>query len=166
MRLEIIANEEIRANKVRLIDADGKMNEVSLHDAMEIANHSETDLIQVTVDHGVPVCKLGDLSKYKYQMQQKAKQQNRSAKRVKRKEIQITPFIADHDLEIKLASARRILEGGDCLLLKLTMKGREVLKANEYAKKLNEFADQLSCLYKKRSGTVISGRYITISLQP
>ena len=67
-----LANNQIRAREVRLIDETGKqMGVVPLEEALNLAKERNLDLIQVTEKVEPPVCKLGDYGKYLYQEEKK-----------------------------------------------------------------------------------------------
>ena len=68
-------NEEIKASRVRLIDAEGKqVGVVSIDEAMEAAGSAKLDLVQVMPDDDPPVCKLMDYGKYKYRQKRRLHQ--------------------------------------------------------------------------------------------
>ncbi|HIC86658.1 MAG TPA: translation initiation factor IF-3, partial [Aquificae bacterium] len=60
---------EIRALRVRLIDAEGKqMGILPRREALEIARREGLDLVEVAPQANPPVCRLLDYGKFKYQM--------------------------------------------------------------------------------------------------
>ena len=57
-------NEQITANKVRLIGADGKqIGIVSLKEALHRAEAEDLDLVEISPNADPPVCRIMDLSK-------------------------------------------------------------------------------------------------------
>ena len=64
----INVNRRIRAREVRLIDAEGKqLGVVPLSEALETAESSGLDLVEVSPNVNPPVCRVMDYGRYKYQ---------------------------------------------------------------------------------------------------
>lgn len=107
-------NEQIRAQTVRLIGEDGKQINVMARDqALGLAREQEKDLVEVAPLASPPVVKLIEFSKFLYQLKKKKRAEKKSSKTSETKQIRMTPFIGDHDLEIKLKRAREFIEDGD-----------------------------------------------------
>ncbi len=58
---------------------------------------------------------MGDFGKYRYDLQQKAKDAKKKQKAVTWKEIRVSPKIDDHDIDTKIRSAAKFLDEGDKL---------------------------------------------------
>ena len=97
-------NEEITNKKVRIVGStyDGEM---SLTDAFNIAEDEGMDLVEMSDNNGVSICKLMNYSKFLYE-QKKAK---KVQKKAVLKEIKMGCNIADHDLKISHKKAKNIL---------------------------------------------------------
>jgi translation initiation factor IF-3 len=120
-------NEDIRADKIRLIDAEGEMRGVmSVREALALAEEAGLDLVEVSPGAEPPVCKILDYGKYKYEQQKKAAEARKKQKVIEVKEIKLRPTIEDHDYGVKLRSARRFLEAGDKVKVTLRFRGREM----------------------------------------
>ena len=66
-------NDNITANKVRLIDQNGEMLGVfGTKQAIEKAFEAGLDLVEISPNAEPPVCKILDYGKYKYKQQKKA----------------------------------------------------------------------------------------------
>jgi translation initiation factor IF-3 len=138
-----LANNQIRAREVRLIDETGKqLGVVSLESALQMARERNLDLIQVTEKVEPPVCRLGDYGKYLYQEEKKEKATHKKAGG-ELKGIRLTFNISQHDLEIRAHQAEKFLNKGDKVRIELRLRGRE--KAlGDYAKgKINSFLETL-----------------------
>ncbi len=57
-------NDEIRANKVRLVGDNVEQGIYDIHKAMQIADELELDLIEINPNAEPPVCKVLDYQKY------------------------------------------------------------------------------------------------------
>ena len=66
-------NESIRADKIRVVGADGEMKGVmSVREALALAEEAGLDLVEISPNTDPPVCKILDYGKYKYEQQKKA----------------------------------------------------------------------------------------------
>ena len=72
----ILSNREIRARDVRLIGADGdNLGIYPFFKALDSASQQGLDLILINPMSNPPICKIGDVGKYKYDLQKKEKEQ-------------------------------------------------------------------------------------------
>ncbi len=119
-------NNQIRADKVRLIGADGEMvGVVSVREALETAEESGLDLIEISPHAEPPVCKISDFGKYRYELQKKEAAARKNQKITVTKEVKIRPNIEEHDFQVKLRSAKRFIEEGDKVRFSMQFRGRE-----------------------------------------
>ena len=103
-------NEQIRANKVQVIDEQGeKKGVMSIHDALDLAYEKKLDLVLVAPNAEIPVCKLMNYGKYKFEQAKKEKEAKKKQKTFEIKEIRITPNIEQHDFEFKLKNAQKFI---------------------------------------------------------
>ncbi len=84
------------------------------------------DLVQISPEQAVPVCKIFDYGKYKYQQQKKLNKSKKTVKAPELKEIQIRPNIDIHDYNVKLKAIIKFLQGGHKVKIRLKFKGREL----------------------------------------
>ena len=64
------ANERIRALQVKVISSEGKnLGTLSPQEAIKIAKQEGLDLIEISPNASPPVCKIIDIGKYKYDLQ-------------------------------------------------------------------------------------------------
>lgn len=110
-----LKNDEIRARTLRVVFPEGRETRiVSLGEAKEEAARLGLDLVLASPQADPPVARIVSWEKMVYSMRQKQKAQERAAREHKKlaspKEIRIGCHIAPHDLEIKMASARKILQ--------------------------------------------------------
>lgn len=119
-------NHQIRAEKVRVIGADGEMEGVmTVRDAVQKAQDMGFDLIEISPNADPPVCKIGDVGKHRYEMQKKEAAARKNQKIVLTKELKFRPGIEEHDIQVKLRSAKRFFEEGDKVRFILQFRGRE-----------------------------------------
>ncbi len=123
MRDKINVNENISARIVTVIGADGqKLGDFLSSDAISLAKNDGLDLVQVSQDRDKPVCKIMDFGKWKYELSKKKKKSGSS--NVKLKEIKMRVGIDTHDLNFKIAQARKFLDKGNRVKITVGAKGR------------------------------------------
>jgi translation initiation factor IF-3 len=118
-----LINEQIRFPQIRVIDTDGtQLGIMAPRDALQIAQEKEMDLVLVGDNKELPVCRVMDYDKWKYQQ---AKKIGKSRPTVL-KEVKMSYNIAEHDYQVRVSQADRFLKGGDKVKVTITMKGREI----------------------------------------
>ena len=117
----------IRFPRVLVVDQDGnQLGEMSSRDAQMEARSRNLNLLCVAPNAKVPVCKILDYGKYRYQQQKKAKEAKKNQTIIEVKEIQLSPVIGEHDLQTKLKHAVRFLEDGNKIKITMRFKGRQI----------------------------------------
>ena len=144
-------NEAIRAESVRLIDAEGEnRGVVPLAQAQEIANTAGLDLVEVAADARPPVCRIMDYGKWRYEQEQKAKQARRHQSTITIKEIKFRPKIDPHDYATKKGHVERFLRHRDKVKITIMFRGRELLHPERGEAILLRLADELKDLAHRR----------------
>ena len=126
---EVLTNELIVAQQVRLIDSEGQqVGVVSNKDAIERARRAGLDLVMISDKSDPPVCKILDYGKYAYEQKKKAKELERNSRinSIEVKELRFTPTTAKHDIEIKVKQAKKFLAEGDKVKFVVKFTGREM----------------------------------------
>ncbi|KAL4419226.1 hypothetical protein ABPG77_010668 [Micractinium sp. CCAP 211/92] len=126
-------NEEITAPEVRVLYAgpanpeEQRSEVMTLRRALKMAKKEELDLVMVSPKAEPPVVRLTEWSKVLYEQQKREKaalkQRLAQQRAADAKEVRIGCSIAEHDLGVKMAQARRFLEDGHSLRLVVTFKG-------------------------------------------
>ncbi len=160
-------NEEIRAKEVRVIDAEGEMRGVlNIKEALALAEESNLDLVNVSPNAEPPVCKILDYGKYRYELQKKEKQSKKNQKVTQVKEVRLSTFIEEHDIQVKANTAKKFLKNGDKLKVSLRFRGRE----RDYTAKgfdvMNRFAEEVSEFGVVEKKPKFEGRSLTMFLGP
>lgn len=120
-------NEEIRALEVRLIGVAGnQLGVVSIAEALAIAQQNQTDLVEVAPLAEPPVCRLMDYGKFLYERSKKEREARKSQKQTEIKEIRLRPRTGEHDIAYKLRDARRFLQKGAKVKVRIRFRGREI----------------------------------------
>ena len=119
-------NSEIRAARVRLIDAEGEM--MGIHtkpEAQQMAEELGLDLVEIQPTADPPVCRIMDYGKFRFDQQKKANLAKKKQKIIEIKEVQFRPVIDQHDYHTKLDHVRAFLDEGNKVRLVVRLKGRE-----------------------------------------
>lgn len=101
------------------------MGVLSVREAIAAAEEAGLDLIEISPNAEPPVCKIGDIGKHRYEQQKKEAAARKNQKIVLTKELKLRPNIEEHDIQVKLRSARRFFEDGDKVRFTLQFRGRE-----------------------------------------
>lgn len=142
---EIIANDKIIAKSVRLV-VDGSSEVVAIAKARQEAEELGLDLVVVS-NGDVPVVKLVELNKYKYELKQseKASMKKQRQNVISTKEIQFTFGTQDNDLMVKAKAAMKFLSEGKNVYIVMKTVGRgntpQLVKQNMDA--MNAFVNRL-----------------------
>jgi translation initiation factor IF-3 len=117
----------IRAREVRVIASEGEqLGVMLLREALQKAEESGLDLVEVAPTAVPPVCRIMDFGKYKYEMNKKAHESKKHQTVIAVKEVKLRPRTDDHDVQFKTNNIRRFLEGGDKVKVSIMFRGREM----------------------------------------
>lgn len=123
---KFVSNYQIKAPTVFVIGLEGeKLGVMDIADAIKIAKDDEMDLIEVNPKAEIPVVKVADLGKLKYETEKKAHKQKMQQKKIETKIIRLSVKIGAGDLAMKLNQAEKFLEKGNKIKIEILLKGRE-----------------------------------------
>lgn len=160
-------NDEISAQNIRLIDAEGEqVGVVSRDDALSRAFAVGLDLVEISPNAEPPVCKILDYGKFKYEIQKKKAEAKKKQKVIEIKEIKVRPNIDDNDYDIKMRAVRRFLEDGDKVKVTLRFRGRELAHQDLGAKVLDRIRDEVADLAKVEQYPKMEGRQMIMVIAP
>lgn len=126
-------NEEITNKKVRIVGSTYE-GEMSLTEALNVAEEEGMDLVEMSDNNGVSICKLMNYSKFLYEQKKSKKVQKKAVL----KEIKMGCNIADHDIKVSAKKALNILNDGDKIKVMVIFKGRQIMFANEQGQEILE----------------------------
>ena len=160
-------NEEIRSREVHLIMQDGaNRGTVSIAEALQAAQESGLDLVEISPNAAPPIVKILDYGKYKYQEQKKAAEARKKQKVVEVKELKYRPMIDDHDYEVKMRAMQRFFEEGDKVKVTLRFRGREMAHQNIGMELLNRIQKETDSFAKIEQYPRLEGRQMQMVLAP
>jgi translation initiation factor IF-3 len=99
---------------------------VSISEAIDVAEQSNLDLVEISPNAEPPVCKVMDYGKFIFEKSKSLKEQKKKQKQIQVKEIKFRPGTDEGDYQVKLRNLRRFLEGGDKAKVTIRFRGREM----------------------------------------
>lgn len=160
-------NGKIRAREVRVIGSDGKQLGVfPLHEALALARSQGLDLVEVAPTANPPVCKILDYGKYRYEQAKREKESRKHQHATKVKEIQLSPKIDPHDLNVKLGHAIDFLCEEMKVKVLLRFRGREMQHTDLGFQVVQKFLNELAPYGKPDAEPKLVGRGITVMVSP
>ncbi|HET7088144.1 MAG TPA: translation initiation factor IF-3 [Anaerolineae bacterium] len=142
---ELRINESIRAREVRVIAHDGQnLGVVPIQEALRLARERQLDLVEVSPQADPPVCRILDYGKYLYEQQKKEREAKKAQKIIEVKEIRLRPKTDPHHRGFKVRDARKWLEQGMKVKVRIRFRGREITHPEVALQDLEEIAQELS----------------------
>ena len=165
IKQDLPINEQIRAKEVQIIDDEGKkVGPISLNEALDMAYDKKLDLVLVAPNNDVPICKLMNYGKYKFEQAKREKEAKKKQKTFELKEIRITPNIEDHDFEFKCKNAKKFIEDGNKVKVTVRFRGRELNYIKLGEEVLNKFIEELSEVSVPEKKPILEGKNMFIIL--
>jgi len=160
-------NEEIRDKELRVIDEDGTMLGIMSRDeALALAEQRKLDLVNISPNAVPPVCKILDYGKYRYEAQKREKEAKKKQRTIEVKEIRLSTFIEEHDLQTKANTACKFLKDGDKVKASLRFRGREMGRTSIGREVMDKFAELCAECSTVEKKPVMEGRTMTMVLAP
>ena len=165
IKQELPINGQIKAKEVQLISDNGeKLGMLPIARALEIAEEKKLDLVLVSPNAQVPVCKIMNYGKYKFEQAKKEKEAKKKQKVQETKELRITPNIEEHDFGFKAKNARKFLEDGNKVKITVRFRGRELNNVKMGENVLNDFAKELEDVAVVEKAPKLEGKNMFIIL--
>ena len=113
---------------MRLLGANGEMvGVVPIKQALQIAEESELDLVEVAPQAEPPVCRVMDYGKYLFEESKKRHAARKKQKQIQVKELKFRPTTEEADYQVKLRKLIEFLQEGDKAKVTLRFRGRELM---------------------------------------
>lgn len=152
---------------MRLIDADGKqVGVVTLREALNASRERGLDLVEVAPTADPPVCKILDWGKYQYLQMKKQREARRAQKVTEVKEIRLRPKTDDYHAGFKIKQARRFLQEGMKVKVRIQFRGREITHPEIAMLQLQEVVDALADIAEVEQSANLEGRSMLLVLAP
>jgi translation initiation factor IF-3 len=161
-----LTNDQITADPVRLIGADGEqVGIVSLSEAQAAAEAASMDLVLIA-DSDPAVCKIMDYGKHVFEAKKQKAAQKKRQKRTQVKEMKFRPGTEEGDYQVKLRNLVRFLENGDKAKVTLRYRGREMAHQEIGMELLKRVEADLAELGSVEQFPKMEGRQLTMVIAP
>jgi translation initiation factor IF-3 len=131
-----------------------------------MAETANKDLVEVSPNADPPVCRILDYGKFLYEKTKKEKEARKAQKVIEVKEIQLRPKTTDHHAGFKVRDARRWLEEGKKVKVRIKFRGREISYPQIARQELAEIAEQLADIAVVEQQPDLEGRTMLMVLGP
>ena len=160
-------NDEINANKVRLIGSQGEqIGILSLEEALNKAKESSLDLVQMSKEGDPVVCKLMDHGKHIFDSKKQKSASRKKQKRIQIKEIKFRPVTEENDYQIKVNKIKNFLEEGNKAKVTLRFRGREMAHQNIGMNLLKRVEEDLVNIANVEQFPTLEGRQLVMMMAP
>lgn len=164
---EFRINDGIRANQVRLILDDGEnQGVVDLTEALNLAQQAGLDLVEVSPNADPPVCRVLDYGKFMYERAKKEREARKAQTKVEIKEIRLRPKTSDHHKGFKVRNARRWLQEGKKVRVRIRFRGREITYPEIALEDMKSIAEELADVGEIEQAPTMDGRTMLMVLAP
>jgi len=127
---------------------DRGIERVEGFEALDRARDLGLDLVEVGERDKVPVCKIEDFGKVKFE----ASKRTKASKGPKLKEIRLTPKIGEADFLVRVNQTKGFLGRGDKVQVSVMFRGRELAHVDEGEKVLDRFIVETEGVVESRGG--------------
>ena len=160
-------NEEIRFEKVRLIDADGTMvGIVPIEQARKAADLAGLDLVLIANNPDNPVCKVMDYGKYLFEQAKREKEARKNQKIVEIKEIRMFSNIDTNDFNTKVNQACKFLKSGDKVKASVRFRKRAIAHPELGGELLERFKEACLEVGVVEKPAKMEGRSLVMFISP
>lgn len=161
-------NDNIRFRELRVIDHNGdNLGVISKDEALRIAKEASLDLFVIAEKADIPVAKILDYGKYKFQKEKEEKQSKKKKQAgVDVKEIKMRYNIDIGDYNTRLKQAKKFLEAEKKVKLNVMLRGREIQHSNLAEGLADRFLNDLMELGHTDMPIKLQGRSVIVYISP
>ncbi len=160
-------NQYIKADKLRVIDENGKQIDILDRDqALKLAQKEDKDLVEVAPKAKPPVAKIIDFKKFQYLESKKSKKSKKLGQKQETKELRIRPFISDNDLNFRIKRAEEFLKDGNRVQITINFRGREMTNQKAGFDLAEKFIEKLASFGSSIKKPKMAGRSLIFTLTP
>ncbi|MBI5356817.1 translation initiation factor IF-3 [Candidatus Collierbacteria bacterium] len=150
-----------------MIDEKGtQIGVMTKAEALKKAQEMDLDLVLVAPSAKPAVAKIIDFSKFQFQQEKKEQTSRKKNKSQELKELRLTPFMAENDLNVRLERARKFLKGGDKVRLVVYFKGRQITKKQFGYDILQQCKDSLAECGTPETEAKLRGKNLEVVFKP
>lgn len=131
-----------------------------------MAIEADLDLVEVAPNAEPPVCRIMDFGKFIYERAKKEREARKAQTKIEVKEIRLRPKTNEHHRNLKVRDARRWLEDGMKVKVRVRFRGREITYPEIALDDLKLIAEQLSDVSSVEQAPALEGRTMLMVLAP
>lgn len=159
-------NEQIRSNVVRIVGEDITPGVYDIGKALQMANDLNKDLVEISRNSDIPICKIIDFQKFLYERKRKQKENEKNQFQQKIKEIRFTPNIGEHDYQFKLRQSIDFLNAKHKLKINIFFQGRMITHLNLGYELILRLTNDLSPYGRLENQPKMEGKRMLAIFQP
>jgi translation initiation factor IF-3 len=139
---------------------------VPIQEALRMAYDAELDLVEVAPNSEPPVCRIMDFGKFLYERTKKERDARKAQTKIEVKEIRLRPKTNIYHQGFKVRDARRWLEEGNKVRVRIRFRGREIDYVDLALVDLKKVAELLSDVSAIEQPPAMEGRSVMMVLAP
>ena len=124
------------------------------------------DLVEVDAHGEPPVCRILDYGKWKYEQAKKERDARKHQRGTMIHEVRMRPRTGQHDIDLKVRTAERLLAEGDKVKLSVMFRGREMTHPEIGLEVLERALGQLKEVAGVEKPPGMEGRFLSVILTP
>ena len=160
-------NQFIKASELRVVDETGKqIGVMTKSEALKIAGERELDLVEIAPMAKPPVGKIINFKKFKYLEAKKERDGKAASGKVEIKEIRFSPFIAQGDMDSRIARIQDILGDGDRVKIVVKFTGRQITRVEFGHDLIKKIMSQLEGVATADGVAKLQGKQLFLILNP
>ena len=128
-----------------------------------MASEYDLDLVEIAPNASPPVCRIMDYGKYRYQLSKKEKESKKKQHVIHIKEIRLRPMIDEHDIGFKMRQARKFIEEGNHLRIRIRFRGRQIVHPELGQAILQRVQQELEDIARMEKGPITEGKSIVVN---
>jgi len=161
---DVRTNERIRISPVLVIKDDQNLGVMPTMQALRLAREAGLDLVEVNPQARPPVCRIIEFGKFRYEQTQKEKLQKKRPSEPK--EVQLSPVIGEHDLQVKIKAVMRFLEEGRPVVVRMLFKARQITHKDIGRGIVNRMIDEVEAFGVLVKTPSFQGNTLMFTLNP
>ena len=152
---------------MRVIAADGSQAGIMTRfEALQLAQTSELDLVEVSPMAEPPVVRIMDFGKFLFEQKKKTQSAQKKQKQQQVKEVKFRPGTEEADYQVKLRNLIRFLSEGDKAKVTLRFRGREMAHQEIGRRLLDRLVGDLAAQASVEQNPLMEGRQMVMVLAP
>ncbi|MFZ1686403.1 MAG: translation initiation factor IF-3 [Flavobacteriales bacterium] len=153
-------------NQVRVVGENVEQGIFPFEEALRMAQDIGLDLVEISASADPPVCRIVDYKKFLYDLKKKQKEIKAKQSVVELKEIRFGPNTDEHDLNFKLAHAKKFLAEGHKVKAFVFFRGRSIVFKERGEILLLKFAQDLEEMGVVESMPKLEGKRMMMFIIP